>query len=114
MGTRLHAALARAFGEHPNIGDIRGRGLFLGLELVADRATKAPFAPEAAIAARLKAAAFAAGLICYPMAGTIDGRQGAHVLLAPPFIIDDNHVDEIVEKLGTAFDAVLPFAAAAA
>jgi adenosylmethionine-8-amino-7-oxononanoate aminotransferase len=107
MGAKLRAALDAAFGQHPQIGDIRGRGLFLGLEIVADRETKTPFPPEARIAARLKAAAFEAGLICYPMAGTIDGKAGAHVLLAPPFILEDAHIDEIVTKLGTAFDAVL-------
>jgi len=107
MGVRLRAALDQAFGQHPHIGDIRGRGLFLGLEIVADRETKAPFAASARIAQRLRAAAFDAGLICYPMAGTIDGRAGDHVLLAPPFIIDDSHMAELVDKLGAAFDAVL-------
>ncbi|TCM86177.1 aspartate aminotransferase family protein [Rhodovulum steppense] len=102
MGARLRTALEDAFGQHPHIGDIRGRGLFLGLELVADRETKQPFDPARKLHARLKAAAFEAGLICYPMGGTIDGRQGDHVLLAPPFILEDTHIDEIVTKLGTA------------
>ncbi|MCO8144214.1 aspartate aminotransferase family protein [Rhodovulum tesquicola] len=102
MGTRLRTALQDAFGQHPHIGDIRGRGLFLGLELVADRETKQPFDPARKLHARLKAAAFEAGLICYPMGGTIDGRQGDHVLLAPPFILEDTHIDEIVTKLDSA------------
>jgi len=102
MGARLRTALKDAFGQHPHIGDIRGRGLFLGLEIVADRETKQPFDPARKLHARLKAAAFEAGLICYPMGGTIDGRQGDHVLLAPPFILEDTHIDEIVTKLGTA------------
>ncbi len=89
------------------MGDIRGRGLFRGLELVADRETKEPFAPERGIAARVKKAAFEAGLICYPMAGTIDGRRGDHVLLAPPFIISEDEIGELVDKLGTAFDVAL-------
>ncbi len=107
MGDRLQQALEGAFGQHPHIGDIRGRGLFRGLELVQDRDTKTPFAPEKAVNKALKKAAFEAGLICYPMGGTIDGRQGDHILLAPPFILDDSHIDEIVSKLTTAFGAVL-------
>jgi adenosylmethionine-8-amino-7-oxononanoate aminotransferase len=107
MGERLRAALTDRFGEHPNVGDIRGRGLFLGLELVADRGDKTPFTPERGLAKKLKAAAFEAGLIVYPMSGTIDGKHGDHVLLAPPFIIENNHIDEIIDKLGRALETVL-------
>ncbi len=106
-GARLGAALKDAFGQHPHVGDIRGRGMFWGLELVEDRATKAPFAPERALHKALKKAAFEAGLICYPMGGTLDGRRGDHILLAPPLILEDAHIDEIVDKLSTAFRAVL-------
>ena len=107
MGEKLGAALVEAFGQHPHIGDIRGRGMFRGLEIVADRETKAPFDPALGINKKVKAAAFEAGLICYPMGGTIDGVQGDHVLLAPPFILTDDQLGELVEKLGTAFGAVL-------
>ena len=89
------------------IGDIRGRGLFRGIELVADRSTKAPFDPSRGLAARIKKEAFAAGLICYPMSGTIDGQYGDHVLLAPPFIIEDAQIDELVGKLSTAINKAL-------
>ena len=106
MGTALSKALHDAFDQHPHVGDIRGRGLFLGLELVADRETKAPFAPDLNVAARLKSAAFEAGLACYPMRGTRDGRVGDHVLLAPPFIMENRHIDEIVTKLGLALEQV--------
>ncbi|MBO9395735.1 aspartate aminotransferase family protein [Shimia sp. R9_2] len=109
-GAKLRAALEERFGQHANIGDIRGRGLFLGLEVVADRETKVPFDPALGIAAKLKAAAFEAGLICYPMGGTIDGQNGAHVLLAPPFIMEDAHIPLICDALETAFNAVLPSA----
>jgi hypothetical protein len=102
QGPRLRAALQDRFGEHPNIGDIRGRGLFIGMEFVKDRDSKTPFAPEQGLHKRFKQAAFSAGLICYPMGGTIDGRQGDHVLLAPPFIIEDQHINEIVDKLDQA------------
>ncbi len=107
QGARLRAALEDRFGNHAHVGDIRGRGLFLGLELVADRATKAPFDPDLKLNARIKAEAMAHGLICYPMGGTIDGRRGDHVLLAPPFIVTDADVAAIVERLGDAVDAAL-------
>ena len=108
MGAKLRQALQDAFGQHPHIGDIRGRGLFLGLEFVQDREQKTPFEPHMSINRKIKAAAFEAGLICYPMGGTIDGKSGDHLLLAPPFILDDKHIDEIITKLSTAFAATLP------
>jgi adenosylmethionine-8-amino-7-oxononanoate aminotransferase len=77
------------------------------MEFVSDRDSKAPFAPQQGVNRKFKQAAFDGGLICYPMGGTIDGRQGDHVLLAPPFIIDDNHIGEIVDKLDTALGASL-------
>ncbi|RMH52958.1 MAG: aspartate aminotransferase family protein [Alphaproteobacteria bacterium] len=107
MGARLAAALADRFGQHPHVGDIRGRGLFLGLELVADRATRAPFDPARGLARRIKAEAFARGLICYPMGGTIDGRSGDHVLLAPPFIIGEAEIAELTDRLDAALSAAL-------
>jgi len=107
MGDKLRAALRAEFGQHPHVGDIRGRGLFIGLELVEAPAPKAPFDPARAIPKQVKAAAFDAGLMCYPMGGTIDGRSGDHVLLAPPFILTDAQVGEIVEGLKNAFDKVL-------
>ena len=110
MGETLRDALADRFGQHPHIGDIRGRGLFQGLEIVADRATKEPFDPALKVNAMVKKAAFEAGLICYPMGGTVDGRRGDHVLLAPPFILSDDQVGEIVDKLDTAFAEALPAA----
>ena len=99
QGERLTSALTDALGQHPNVGDIRGRGLFRGIELVADRDTKAPFDPALGINKKVKALAFEAGLICYPMGGTIDGVRGDHVLLAPPFIISDDEIAELVDKL---------------
>jgi len=99
QGAKLDAALRAALGQHPHVGDIRGRGLFRGVEIVADRGTKAPFDPALGINRKIKALAFEAGLICYPMGGTIDGRRGDHVLLAPPFIIEDAQIEELVTKL---------------
>jgi adenosylmethionine-8-amino-7-oxononanoate aminotransferase len=74
---------------------------------VADRDTKAPLSHELSIAAEIKKQGMAQGLACYPNSGTIDGLNGDHVLLAPPYIIDQTHVEEIVDKLGLAVDAAL-------
>jgi adenosylmethionine-8-amino-7-oxononanoate aminotransferase len=113
LGERLERKLRAAFGEHPNVGDIRGRGLFWGLELVAERASRRPFDPKLRVHARLKKEALMAGLMCYPMGGTLDGVQGDHVLLAPPFIVEEAQLDELVATLGAALDAVLKVAVAA-
>ncbi|WP_317055357.1 aspartate aminotransferase family protein [Roseovarius rhodophyticola] len=103
---QLMTALREAFGQHPHVGDIRGRGLFLGLEFVEDRDSKTPFDPILKTAATFKKAAFEAGLICYPMSGTRDGQLGDHVLLAPPFIITEDQIGELVGKLQAAATAI--------
>eukprot|EP00873_Tetraselmis_striata_P011290 jgi/Tetstr1/431554/TSEL_002206.t1 len=107
MGETVKSALVERFGQHPHVGDIRGRGMFLGLELVEDRETKAPFDPARKLHAAIKKAAFARGLVCYPMGGTLDGRSGDHVLLAPPFILEDAQVEELVDKLSGAITDAL-------
>lgn len=101
---RLHAAL----GEHPNVGDIRGRGLFVGVEFVADRGSKAPLDPARRVHAQLKAAAMQRGLMIYPSGGTIDGVRGDHALLAPPFICNAADIDAIVERFAAAVRDVTP------
>ncbi|WP_111735433.1 aspartate aminotransferase family protein [Roseovarius amoyensis] len=106
-GTYLQSLLQARFGQHPHVGDIRGRGFFWGLEFVADRDGKTPFAPEKGVAGKLKKAAFAEGLICYPMPGTRDGRVGDHVLLAPPFIATEAELDDAIGRLGRALDKAL-------
>ncbi|MFN6976484.1 MAG: aspartate aminotransferase family protein [Gemmobacter sp.] len=106
-GASLAHALQDRFGNHPHVGNIRGRGLFLALEFVADRSSKAPFDPGRAIASRLKWRAMDNGLICYPAGGIIDGLRGDHVLLAPPFIIEDSHIEELIDKLDTSIAQVL-------
>ena len=104
LGFELSRMLLERFSEHPHIGDIRGRGLLLGLEFVIDKARKTPFPTEATFHERLKNAAMDNGLICYPMSGTIDGHNGSHVLLAPPYTLVDNQIEEIVDKLEAAID----------
>jgi adenosylmethionine-8-amino-7-oxononanoate aminotransferase len=107
QGVGLRQRLQAAFGEHPHVGDIRGRGLFQAIELVQDRTRKATFDPQLKLHARIKAQAMARGLMVYPMGGTIDGRHGDHVLLAPPFIISDAELDVLAERLAGAVDAAL-------
>ncbi|WP_306223093.1 aspartate aminotransferase family protein [Bosea beijingensis] len=107
MGLRLQAGLDARLGQHPHVGDIRGRGLFRGIEIVADKETKAPFDPALKIHARIKKEAMARGLLSYPMGGTIDGRLGDHVLLAPPYIISPEEIDLIVERIAGAIDAAV-------
>ncbi len=106
-GATLAAALEEAFRDHPHVGDVRGRGLLLGIELVRDRASKDPPAAALGLAERLKDQAMSRGLICYPGGGTADGRDGAHILLAPPFIFEPAHVDELIGKLTATLDAVV-------
>jgi len=107
MGERLNEALTARFGNHHNVGDIRGRGLFQAIEFVTDRSTKQVFDPALKLHARVKQEAMKHGLICYPMGGTIDGERGDHVLLAPPFIVEGTHLEELVEKLGDSVDAAI-------
>ena len=112
-GDQLMQSLRAAFADHPHIGDLRGRGLFVGVELVADRATKRPFDPRLRLHARIKAAAMADGLMVYPMGGTIDGEHGDHVLLAPPFIVTEADIEEIVRRFKNSVDRAIDAANAA-
>ncbi|MBE0622302.1 MAG: aspartate aminotransferase family protein [Burkholderiales bacterium] len=106
-GAGLEARLRARFGEHAHVGDIRGRGLFWALELVQDRASKQPFDPKRRINGRLKLRALENGLMCYPMGGALDGVAGDHVLLAPPYIISEAQLDEVVDKLSRSIDEVI-------
>ncbi|OIQ33494.1 MAG: aspartate aminotransferase family protein [Alphaproteobacteria bacterium MedPE-SWcel] len=111
-GAYFEQQLRHRFEQNPNVGDIRGRGLFWGIEFVADRGTKTPFEPSARLAARLKSAAVEEGLICYPMPGTRDGKHGDHVLLAPPFVATEAELDFALEALDRAVDRTLSAVAA--
>jgi adenosylmethionine-8-amino-7-oxononanoate aminotransferase len=107
MGAHLQRRLEERFANNPHVGDVRGRGLFRGVELVADRSSKAPFDPKRKLHARVKTEAMARGLMVYPMGGAIDGVRGDHILLAPPFIVAQGQVDAIVERLGDSVDAAI-------
>ena len=107
QGAYLSRRLKERFDNHPFVGDVRGRGLFQGIELVADRDTKKPFEPKLKLHERVKHEAMTRGLMVYPMGGTVEGVAGDHVLLAPPFIVDEQLVDTIVERLGDAIDAAI-------
>ncbi len=108
MGALLKSALSEQFGNHPHVGDIRGRGLFLALELVRDRTTKEPFAAELKLSERIRLQAMKNGLICYPMGGVVDGKRGENVMIAPPFIFEEQHVFELVDKLNRTLEQTLP------
>ncbi len=107
IGEEFERALVEGFARHPHIGDIRGRGLFRGLELVADRDSQQSFDASLNVHARIKQQAFENGLICYPGGGTIDGQSGDHILLAPPFIVESNQIEECIDKLSKTIDDVL-------
>ncbi len=109
-GAELAARLAGRLAAHPNVGDIRGRGLFLAVELVADRGSKSPFPARHGLAGRVKDEAMARGLMIYPMSGTVDGRTGDHVIIAPPYTVTGDEIGEIVTRLADALDAVAPAA----
>jgi adenosylmethionine-8-amino-7-oxononanoate aminotransferase len=107
MGSYLERRLHERFGNHHHVGDVRGRGLFRGIEFVDDRNTRRPFPAEQKLNTRIKREAMARGLMVYPMGGTVDGVEGDHVLLAPPFIVTEGHLDAIVERLGDSVDAAI-------
>jgi adenosylmethionine-8-amino-7-oxononanoate aminotransferase len=104
MGELLMAGLTERLGNHRHVGDIRGRGLFQAIELVADRGSKQPFDPALKMNERVKQAAFDHGLAIYPMGGTIDGARGDHICIAPPYIATATDIDAIVARLGDAVD----------
>jgi len=107
MGAVLDCQLKERFRNHPNIGDIRGRGLFRGIELVADRVSKETLDPVLRTHAIIKQQAMENGLICYPSGGTANGKRGDHILLAPPFIITADQIFELVDKLDKAINVSL-------
>jgi adenosylmethionine-8-amino-7-oxononanoate aminotransferase len=107
QGDKLRRLLKEAFAGHPHVGDVRGRGLLIGLELVQDRASQTPFPPARKLHAAIRQEAMARGLMVYPMGGTIDGMHGDHVLLAPPFTISDDELSMLVDRLADSLDAAL-------
>jgi adenosylmethionine-8-amino-7-oxononanoate aminotransferase len=107
LGARLRRRLDSRFGNDPHVGDVRGRGLFQAIELVRDRATKESFDPSIRLYDRIKGECMARGLLAYPMPGTVDGRKGDHMILAPPYVCSEADIDTIVERLGDAVDAAL-------
>jgi adenosylmethionine-8-amino-7-oxononanoate aminotransferase len=107
MGALLERRLHERLGQHEHVGDIRGRGLFLAIELLRDRASKRAFDPKWQLHNRIKDQALKAGLAIYPSGGTIDGKRGDHVIIAPPYISRPHHIEAIAERLGHAIDEAL-------
>lgn len=107
-GASLKCKLQAALGDHAHVGDIRGRGLFIGIEFVKNRDTKEPFDPDLKIHQRVMTQAMGEGLLCYGMGGTVDGRLGNHILIAPPYTIEEPHEDEIVTKMSAAVAGAMP------
>ena len=105
-GQYLQKNLEMHLGQNQYVGDIRGRGLFRGIEIVKNRSTKEPFQKKLNIAGKIKREALDIGLICYPMQGTVDGSKGDHILIAPPFIINESEINEISTKLKSTIDLV--------
>ena len=99
--------LRERFSEHPHIGDLRGRGLFRGIELVADRESKAPFAAAKKLHNKVKHHGMKNGLVFYPGNGCVDGVNGDHILLAPPFIVSNEDVEELARRVHLSIDGAL-------
>ncbi len=112
-GEQLRSLLREHYAKHPHIGDVRGRGLFVGVELVRERATKTPFDASLKLHAAIKREAFQRGLMVYPMGGTVDGKIGDHVLLAPPFICTSADIERIAGLLTEAIEGALRASGAA-
>jgi len=106
-GQFLFERLAATFDGHEHVGDIRGRGLFVGIELVKDRQEKTPFDPGLQLHARVKKEAMALGLACYPAGGTVDGAFGDHIMLAPPFIASEDELALVVDRLSKSIDTAI-------
>jgi adenosylmethionine-8-amino-7-oxononanoate aminotransferase len=106
MGLILEDRLRERFASHPHVGDIRGRGLFFALEFVEDRSTRRPFDPKLHVQDQVKRRALANGLAIYPTAGTVDGMSGDHLIVAPPYAIQKNDIDMIVDRLQDAVSEV--------
>jgi len=105
-GESIRTRLRKALAEHDYVGDIRGRGLFIGVEFVGNRETKIPLDPAGKTHKQVQKAALDEGLLCYGMGGTIDGQRGDHILLAPPYNICAAEETELVDKFTNAVNAV--------
>jgi adenosylmethionine-8-amino-7-oxononanoate aminotransferase len=104
-GDRLKALLDERLGGHPNVGEIRGRGLLLGVELVADRETREPFPRAERLTERVLHAAREAGVLLYSGTGLADGTNGDAIVLGPPFVITDEELIGVADRLTAAIES---------
>lgn len=107
MEQPFRTMLAEATRDIAAVGDIRGRGFFQAIELVADRDSKKPFDGERKLFMKVRQQAFDNGLICYPVGGNVDGINGDVVILAPPYNVTEAELTEIVDKTSTSIRQVL-------
>jgi adenosylmethionine-8-amino-7-oxononanoate aminotransferase len=107
MGKYLRAELTSALGDHPNVGEIRGRGLFHAIEIVLDRGSRRSFEPTMSVGNRLKVAGLEHGIAIYPGSGTVDGLKGDHFLIAPPFNVSVSQIDSIVDRTADTIRAAM-------
>jgi adenosylmethionine-8-amino-7-oxononanoate aminotransferase len=107
VGATFQETIRRSLSRFDEVGDVRGRGFFIGIELVRDRQTRLPFSPDRALSLDVGARAFADGLICYPCSGNVDGTAGDTIIIAPPYNASDGELEEIVTKFARAVDAAL-------
>ena len=103
-GERLRALLEIRLGDHPNVGEIRGRGLLLGLELVTDRASRRPFPRAVRLVESIVRGARSRGLLVYSGTGNADGVDGDLILLGPPFVVTDEELAAIVDRLAESIE----------
>lgn len=109
-GTRFQGELRTAFADVPEVGDIRGRGYFIGIEIVADPVAKTPFAANLKVHADIGRRAFDAGLICYPCTGNVGGTAGDTLIVAPPYNASEEELGEILSTLTRAVKDAVAFA----
>ncbi len=107
-GPEFQLGLRQSLKAHPNVGDVRGRGYFVGVEFVQDRESKEPFDAELQTFAKIRDQAMANGLICYPSGGNVDGVRGDVAILAPPYNASDDELEEIISKFASTCHSVLP------
>ena len=106
-GALLRTRLEESLGQHPHVGDIRGRGFFQGVEIVENRETAEPFSPDHRMFQRIMHKGFDNGLIVYPTGGNVDGIKGDQIIIAPPYNATTDELHTIVDLLERTIDEAI-------